>query len=510
MSEHDESAEARLHHLPRWARAADYLVFGLLALTLYVIVVGAIRLQVLGVRVSVSSPIRLLVQAGVIAALRYWRHAQPSTRAHADIILSKLRRRMPFLFPACWPRVVLTAVGVFIATRLTVLIVGYMAVQTFGYSIDSQPAWRVSYDELTNLPARWDSGWYLGIAEHGYEWNAKIKGQQNLVFFPAYPLVMRGAAWIMWRAASDPAKVIWSGVVVSLLTFPVAIGYLYNLARDQIGEDGALVAVALLAAYPFALFYSAAYTESLYLLAAVATFFHFTRGQLWRAAAWGLLTGLTRPNGWMASASLGLIALPALMSWLPPLAAARQSLQRWLPEFGESPITAALQRARPAMLVLAVCAPGFGLIIYCAYIFHLTGNPFTWAQLMTYWDRDFNGLSMLDHDLARLSARGFLGYLGVGPIDALNALALAFGVLTIWPVMRRLGLAYGLFVLVNIALPAASGGLVSIGRYSSVLFPSFIWLSAATPKPVRPALIALLAIGQGLAAALFFTWRAVY
>ena len=65
----------------------------------------------------------------------------------------------------------------------------------------------------------------------------------------------------------------------------------------------------LLATYPFAVYYSAAYTESLFLLAALGTWFHSRREEFLRAAGWGLLLGLTRPNGFFLAVPLGLIAL---------------------------------------------------------------------------------------------------------------------------------------------------------------------------------------------------------
>ena len=49
-------------------------------------------------------------------------------------------------------------------------------------------------NEFGNLPARWDVGWYLGIAVDGYSFSdaAKAAGnQQDIVFFPAMPLLMR-------------------------------------------------------------------------------------------------------------------------------------------------------------------------------------------------------------------------------------------------------------------------------------------------------------------------------
>ena len=72
-----------------------------------------------------------------------------------------------------------------------------------------------------------------------------------------------------------------------VVAFAWAADYLWRLARDTIGEPRAPAAVALLAAYPFAVFFSAPYTESLFLLGAVAAFYHFRRDEWRAAAAWG-------------------------------------------------------------------------------------------------------------------------------------------------------------------------------------------------------------------------------
>jgi hypothetical protein len=382
--------------------------------------------------------------------------------------------------------------------------IGIIAVHAIGFPPDAATVWRASANELSNLPARWDAGWYLSIASEGYQWNSANHGQQNLVFFPAFPMLTRAVTYLVWWHDPTPAVFLWAGVLVSVVAFVTALIYLYYLARDRIGEDDAALAISLLAAYPFAVFYSAAYTEALFLLAAVATFYHFLHGQLWRAAGWGLLTGLTRPNGWMVSASLILIALPSLGGQAAALA-------RILPRADRSlRPAAAAPRQRPLALLLASSAPVVGLLLYCAYIFWLTGSPFTWAQLMTYWNRNFHGLSIIAGTLDAVTSAGIVSYIAQHPIDVLNELSLLFGLATIWPVTRRLGLAYGLFVLLNLALPAASGGLESIGRYTSILFPSFMWLAMASPKAARPAVVALFALGQGLAAVLFFTWRGMY
>ena len=58
--------------------------------------------------------------------------------------------------------------------------------------------------------------------------------------------------------------------------------------------------------------------------------------------------------------------------------------------------------------------------------------------------------------------------------------------------------------------PMAAGGLLSIGRLTSTLFPMFLALAAILPAALAPALVAGLAMLQGLVAVLFYTWRGVY
>ena len=56
----------------------------------------------------------------------------------------------------------------------------------------------------------------------------------------------------------------------------------------------------------------------------------------------------------------------------------------------------------------------------------------------------------------------------------------------------------------------ASGGLLSAGRLSSVIFPAFMCLAAVVPARHRGGWVAAFAAGQALMAALFYTWRPLF
>ena len=101
-------------------------------------------------------------------------------------------------------------------------------------------------------------------------------------------------------------------MAISLAAFLWALVYVARLASALIGPERASAAALLLAAYPFAFFYNAPYTESLFLLGAAGACEHFRR-QEWHAAAFfGLLVGLTRPNGCFVSVPLAIMGVEQL------------------------------------------------------------------------------------------------------------------------------------------------------------------------------------------------------
>ena len=202
-----------------------------------------------------------------------------------------------------------------IASRLMVLAVGYLGVALIGYPDKLDPPNRVSSYEWVNLPIRWDAGWYLGIALNGYDYdpNARPTAQQNVAFFPAYPMAMRAVtAWlggrivrpdermsgnrIEWQYALH-RRALAAGLLVSIGAFGWGLVYLYRLVRALGGDETAAAsAVVLACAWPCALFYSAVYTEGLFFLGVVGAWYHLRERQWAAAFAWGLVTGPVPPE----------------------------------------------------------------------------------------------------------------------------------------------------------------------------------------------------------------------
>ncbi len=461
------------------ASAADVATaLGVLA-TLALACTGSYRDVIAGRIVSIGWE-HAAFAAAAIAAIRHAARPRPSIAASVRRWRAGVARR-----PA-----IADAVLAFWLTRPAVVAVGLLGTVTFGLAAGA-PAF-ASRNPLGALPARWDAQWYAGIAAGGYQWRHSFDTQQNLAFFPAYPLLVRAAGYATgaFRTGVPPerrlARLTWCGLTISLASFFWAAWYFARLAREMLDPARARTALLLLSAYPFAVFFSAAYTESLFLLAALGTWFHFRRGDTVRASAWGLLAGLTRPNGCFLSIPLGLLAIGVRDA---PGEVARPG--------------------QPALVRLAVAAmPGIGMLAFTAYLQHVTGIWFAWSKTHAAWGRVL-GAGSTGAMFTGLGPQGLLAYAVDKPYDLLNALGLLTALALLRPVWR-LSPAWAVFVIVSVAVPFSAGGLLSIGRLTSTLFPMFLAWAAVLPMALAPALVALLAMLQGLIAVLFYTWRGVY
>jgi hypothetical protein len=302
--------------------------------------------------------------------------------------------------------------------------------------------------------ARWDSGWFYGIARNGY---AFVEGgRSNLAFFPAYPMSMRYVGWLM--GGDQQSDYFIAGILVSWTTFVLAMVVLYRLAHLELGDDRAAVRCTIYATvFPFAFFFGVVYSESLFLLGGVTTFYAMRRSRWLLAGLAGALTTATRANG--------IFMLPALLVLLWPLRRDRIALLKGLG---------------------AVVLASAGYLAYSLFVYQMSGSPFEWRNSIVRWDWS-PGSRMPWMPLWTVISNVLTdpyGYLTLGPqaiCDFLNASA-AVVLLAATPfIVRRFGIpgaAYATLIVINLAVPLSSGSLEGLGRYAAVLFPFSLWLAS--------------------------------
>jgi hypothetical protein len=168
-------------------------------------------------------------------------------------------------------------------------------------------------------------------------------------------------------------------------------------------------------------------------------------------------------------------------------------------------------RPELARQLASVSASGLGLVAYSAYLQARFGHPLLWLQAHGAWGRRYTDVGeLVSARAATLADIGPLTYLYSQPYDVLNLAAALFGLAMIVPVWRRLGAAHTAFVVLSLVPPLVMGGALSMGRLTSTVFPIFIVLGGVRRPALRMALLVTFGMLQGLAAALFFTWRPMF
>ena len=402
-------------------------------------------------------------------------------------------------------------------SRLVVLCSGVLAVLSFG----NAPGWRGFDPERLTAPfgyfgnllagpfARWDAVWYLTIARGGYDHQVA-----RTAFFPVYPLLTRGLGEVI---GSDLA----AGVVISLAAFGVALVVLYRLVALELDHELARLTVMLIAFCPMAYFFSAVYSESLYLALSVGCIWQARVGRWAMAGLLGGLAAAERGSGIALVVPLVLLFLygPRVDGTALVARAGASGLRRLLPRYRPTPALAwiLLVPAGLGAYVLALALlTGNGLAPFHAehvWFRHFAG-PFggAWDGAVAAWD----GMRQLLHGPA---PPVYFTQAGGNPLTVAGQNLMLFGFLIVGAAalvgtFRRLPLAYGAYCLVALAIPLSypvtPQPLSSLPRYEVVLFPLFMWSAwwLRRRQLVAPALAAL-AVLLGLFTAEFATWRFV-
>jgi len=312
---------------------------------------------------------------------------------------------------------------------------------------------------LAAAGVRWDSVHYLAIAEHGYN------TPSNTVFFPLYPALIRVLSWLT-------GSYVIAGELISTVAFAAALILLHRLTRDELGDRVANATVLLLAFSPLSLFFTALYTESLFLALALGVFLLARQGRFGWAGIAATAATMTHIEGVL------LIAPLAIFYWQD---------RRPVRKRPESVRQALGATADAASLLSPVLALG-GFLVY------LHSRGFGWlapSSDQRYYKRHFTGPITGVADGVKAGVSG-LAHIITGSAGGLTArqdafenvvylVVLVIAVVALVVAWRQLPKAYavysGLCLLVCVSSPLSTAPLTSLDRFALVLFP--LWMVAA-------------------------------
>lgn len=277
---------------------------------------------------------------------------------------------------------------------------------------------------------RWDGPHYIDLAQYWYQ----SFGQESLwvVFYPFYPILIK-----TFNLLFQDFSV--SSVFVSIIFNFSASIFLFELAVLDFGKKTAIKAVWLLNIYPTAYFLQSSYTESLFLTTSLASVYFLRRENNLLSGFFGLLSSLTRING--------ILLIPLMI------------------------IESKNFKKTIQLIILTL----IGLLIYLFINYITFGNFFYFTKpLETYWykhlDWPWNGISNGFHYLQNYTDEVLVTYL-------FEFITLIFTLIVTIFTYFKTRKSYGIYMLLNILLFTSTSFVLSVPRYSLILFPIFITLA---------------------------------
>jgi hypothetical protein len=353
-------------------------------------------------------------------------------------------------------------------------------------------------DAIFTPLVRWDALWYQKISLGGYVPTGLPGNSGNTTaFFPLYPLLVHAlGGW-----AGNGATLVVA-TLLSLATFAIGLAIVHRLATLELGPQVGRAAVFLIAFWPAGPFFSAPYTESLFLALSAGTFLAARRDHWWLA---GLLAGLasaTRNTGVLLIVPLAIIYFYGPRPLLADRVAPPDRRSRWAPRAS----------ARPDVLWLALVPTG--LVAFSVYLQAKLGNWQAWRTTQKAFGRPHIASPFTTVRLAVTDAWNAVRF-GLGNLGAPSLLDLgALGVLlvSLVGIARRLPVAYLAWVIVALApaffSPYEHEALRSLPRFLSVMFPIAMWLGyeLVRRRLLMPAIFlsAMLLVGTTAAFTLWY------
>ncbi len=322
--------------------------------------------------------------------------------------------------------------------------------------------------------ANFDGEHYLSIAYQGYQ-------PLTYFYFPAYPLTIYFVAILLGGSFK---ALVASGLLISNISFFVALIGLWKLIKLDYKKDIARLAILLLLIFPTSFYFGSIYTESLFLALVVWSFYFARKGKWIMAGLLGAVLTATRV--------VGLALIPALL------------------------IEAYLQRRENKKLNLFPVAIGIllstlGIFAYMFYLNIATGDPLEFFHNVSIFGQQrSSGLVILPQVFYRYFFKVLpsinYSYFPVVFVTYLEIVtAVVFLGLTIASFFK-LRLSYVFYLAIGYIIPTLSGSFSSFHRYVLILFPAFIlsaiWL-AKRKKWIKAIIFAILILGLLIATSLF-------
>ncbi len=333
------------------------------------------------------------------------------------------------------------------------------------------PQWLYSW-------ANFDGVHYLTIVTKGYIGTAFIQA-----FFPFYPLLVASLDYLI-------KNTLLSGLLISNFSFIALLFYFYKLIKDEYSEKLAKYSILALMFFPTSFYFGAVYTESLFLLLVILTFYFAKQHRYLASISTIILATATR--------IVGVFLIPALIIEIIfndfnfyqffKLYFTKPSTTRYQKLLKQFKLKLKLNKKQIKYILLSVFGLT-GMLLYMLflqknfndplYFFHVQaefGGGVRQETLVSYPQVVYRYIKIL------LTARPF----NYTYLIALRELTVGIGgLLIILYSFTKVHLSYFIFSFLAFILPTLTGTFSSMPRYILVSFSIFIVLTSWLDESIK-------------------------
>jgi Gpi18-like mannosyltransferase len=349
----------------------------------------------------------------------------------------------------------------FVVTRFAIIVIAELAAVIIGQRAGTHV--QESRTLLLAVWGRWDAVHYIDIAMSGYHgW--------DMAFFPLYPLLIGGLGMLIGNH-------LVAGLIISNVAFFFGLLFLYKLVEHEFDRTVARRAIFYISIFPTAVFFSAVYTESLFFMLTVASFYYMREHRWWLAGVIGLFAAMTRVEGM-------LLIVPFAIEWF---IAYRKDLRKGF------------------LHLLPIVLIPIGVGLYMGYLWVLNGDPLAFSHVQVHWNRHLAAPWTSVINAVHKIRHAHNPQVIANQTEELVFTALMIGVLLLgW---RKLKPSYIAYMALSILVPMSTSSLMSMPRFALVLFPMFAILALwGQRSAINNAIVALSLPLLGLFTVLFANW----
>ena len=231
--------------------------------------------------------------------------------------------------------------------------------QNFSCEGDALSASPMPSNTIIDGLATWDSVYFIRIAKCGYE-NDMIHA-----FFPLLPSLMRAMDRLLPLAhLLQPVESRYAlyGFLISFISFGIAAVSLYRLTKAITNQESvATMATLVFCVNPATVFYTVAYTESLFSATTFLGLLLLKEDRFWTSVLCLTAASATRSNGFLA---IGYVLYPQLMHLL----SSKSNQRKCIPKQGGIGLVQSLMGSA------CIAAPYVSMQIYAYREFCLSGS----------------------------------------------------------------------------------------------------------------------------------------